>query len=637
MKYEVGTTIDGRYRLEAFLGSGASGTVFRALEIQLNRTVAIKILKLAQNGLSDHRQALRFEREAKALSELLHPGIVRVFKFGIDDSTPFLVMEYLEGETLRDLLERRVQLPCHEAIVIAKQIAAALEYAHSAGIVHRDLKPENIFVDTNQESFAAKILDFGLCKRTEKEADLTLTGTGHLLGTALYMSPEQCLGKPASPCSDIYSFACVLFEMITGQAPFNGTSPEILLKHLSEPMPKLLEMAPGCGMPIELQYFLLKCTEKSQDQRFQSFSELQSALSEIEALNCRKTFDRSCIGRKQISLPALAKLLPRIPKRVALLTAFFICTSLIAASSYLFFTQQGNALLVKETQRNLSTDDAIAALTQLVKQQIKLGKVKEAEKTMFESCDSFQFRKWPSLSREILIENYIDLCKSEKMYTQEFELKLRLLGELLEDVQRSVHKKELPDKHAAENLDSLCRELLDAKLSTDNWIQLSRVVDTKWSIGGYESKSEQTWWWLLKATVQRRKIKEESIESRTLGRIYGMIVSLAIQRDDPELVERTSKESFAYLRNFDEYVRSSDIHVSLGNYYLRKHRIEDARKELIAAKRDAAGHDLSAGETEQLTDLETGCRLGHSYQSPTRDGKKEMNPVYRAVLNQRSP
>ena len=207
----------GAYAIEAPLGAGGMGEVYRARDTRLDRAVAVKVL--SPHVAADLQLRDRFEREARAIAALHHPHICTLYDVGDEGDITFLVMEYLEGETLESRLARG-PLPANDATRLAIQIAAALDCAHDAGIVHRDLKPANIMLTLE----GAKLLDFGLAKLTDVDVDLTRTAEGVIVGTAVYMSPEQAEGKPLDRRSDAFSFGAVLYEMLTGRRAFGGAT-----------------------------------------------------------------------------------------------------------------------------------------------------------------------------------------------------------------------------------------------------------------------------------------------------------------------------------------------------------------------------------------------------------------------------
>jgi len=223
----------GRYRLERELGEGGMATVYLARDVRHDRNVAIKVLK---PELAASVGAGRFLREIRTTANLRHPHIVPLFDSGEADGFLFYVMPLIEGETLRDLLDREGPLPIDRAVSIAAEVAGALSYAHERDVVHRDIKPGNIMI----ESGHVVVTDFGIAGAMQSASDARLTQTGTSLGTPLYMSPEQALGDPAKAASDQYSLACVLFEMIAGRPPFEGpTAMSVVAKHTVEPAPSL--------------------------------------------------------------------------------------------------------------------------------------------------------------------------------------------------------------------------------------------------------------------------------------------------------------------------------------------------------------------------------------------------------------
>ena len=210
----VGMELSGRYRLDAQIGAGGMSTVYRAFDQTLERRVAIKLMH--REIASDSDQLERFRREARAVAQLSHPHIVGVIDAGEDEGRPYIVLEYVEGETLKERIRRMGRLPMDEAIAYAIEIARALGCAHSHHIVHRDVKPQNVLIDAEG---SAKVTDFGIARTLDQEG---LTADGRVLGTTDYVSPEQALGHDVNGQSDIYSLGVVLFEMLTGDVPFHG-------------------------------------------------------------------------------------------------------------------------------------------------------------------------------------------------------------------------------------------------------------------------------------------------------------------------------------------------------------------------------------------------------------------------------
>ncbi len=229
----IGTLLNGRFRLEERVGSGGMSTVYRAFDETLERWVAIKLLTRDIGG--DDDQIERFRREARAVARLNHPHVVTVIDAGEDGGTPYIVFEYVAGETLKDRIRRMgQQLPITEALAYAIEIARALEAAHGELLVHRDVKPQNVLLDNEGR---AKVTDFGIARSLEVDGE-GLTLAGRVLGTTDYVSPEQAMGENVTQQSDIYSLGIVLYEMLTGEVPFKADAPvAVAMKHVREPMP----------------------------------------------------------------------------------------------------------------------------------------------------------------------------------------------------------------------------------------------------------------------------------------------------------------------------------------------------------------------------------------------------------------
>lgn len=274
----------GPYEILSPLGSGGMGEVHRARDRRLDRIVAIKVLKAS----TLHRPLVRarFDREARAVAQLDHPHICALYDIGHDEGVDFLVMQYLDGETLSSRLQRG-QLPLPEALRYASQITHAIAVAHRRGVTHRDLKPSNIMLVAG--SGAAILLDFGLAKLTGQDpasdtpAETTtadLSGDGALLGTVRYMAPEVLDRRPADARSDLYSLGAVVYEMVTGRRPFDGdTEARVIAAIMTEEAPRVKELRPEA--PVELESLIHTCLAKEPDQRWQDAHDVARQLDSI--------------------------------------------------------------------------------------------------------------------------------------------------------------------------------------------------------------------------------------------------------------------------------------------------------------------------------------------------------------------
>ncbi len=270
--FEPDQVVSGRYRVLRKLGGGGMADVYLCEDLTLGRRVALKVL--LQRFLSDPTFVERFRREAKAAGGLNHPNLVSIYDWGEVDGTYYIVMEYLEGETLKDLIRRQGRLSGNDAVHIALQLLAAIEFAHRAGIVHRDIKPQNVMLDRDGN---VKVMDFGIARA----GDSGMTEAGSILGTAQYLAPEQARGLPVDERSDLYSVGIVLYEMLTGTVPFKGDSAvTVALKHVNEMAPEPAQLVPG--MPHSLNQIVMKSIAKDPDLRYQSAGQftrdLRSAL-----------------------------------------------------------------------------------------------------------------------------------------------------------------------------------------------------------------------------------------------------------------------------------------------------------------------------------------------------------------------
>lgn len=317
--YSVGDLIGDRYEIIAHIGSGGMGEVYRVLDRATRSVYALKIIAAAL--ANDKTAARRLEHEARAARTLTHGNIVSVYDVGTAASgAPYLIMDCIDGESLENTLKVAGLLNPMRALLLFIQIAEALEHAHLKGIVHRDLKPSNILLTkTNGGEDLVKIVDFGIAKLADKPGveKTKLTQTGELIGTPLYMSPEQCRGDELDARSDIYSFGCIMYEALSGHPPFTGENPvRVILKHLSDepaPLPSASNLKP------DLKEVIARCLEKDPAERYQSAHELRMELQHV--------LDGKPIAKRKRKTPATNK------RRLALASA--VCGLLLASGAVL--------------------------------------------------------------------------------------------------------------------------------------------------------------------------------------------------------------------------------------------------------------------------------------------------------------
>ena len=271
----LGQILAGKYRIEARLSAGGMGTVYRGTHVLMDKTVAVKVLNPAL--AADQKIVARFSREARAASKISHPHALSVTDFGeAENGVVFLVMEYLDGQTLKQIIRREGPMPLPRAVEILRQVGGALDEAHSEGVVHRDLKSDNIMLLSSSGTDYAKVLDFGIAKIKEPEGtyDPGLTAPDLVIGTPQYMSPEQCSQSPDIDArSDIYSLGVILYEMLVGHVPFTGGSPTaIMLKHLQHQAPSVLNERGD--VPEAIGRVVARALEKRPEDRYQTVGEL---------------------------------------------------------------------------------------------------------------------------------------------------------------------------------------------------------------------------------------------------------------------------------------------------------------------------------------------------------------------------
>ena len=278
--------IGDRYKIEALIGVGGMGAVYRGRHETMGKTLAIKVLH--EDAVANKKAVLRFDQEARAASTLAHPHLVSVYDYGVtDDGAPYLVMDYLDGISLGTIIRDEGRLEPTRALTIFIQIAEAIGHAHKKGVIHRDLKPSNVIITkTDREEDFVKIVDFGIAKlmtATGGAEENSLTQTGEIFGSPLYMSPEQCTGQKLDQRSDIYSLGCLMYETLSGRPPLQGANPvQTIMMHVQDDAPPLTGTLPtNVELPPGLASVVMRCLLKSADERYQSADALISDLEKV--------------------------------------------------------------------------------------------------------------------------------------------------------------------------------------------------------------------------------------------------------------------------------------------------------------------------------------------------------------------
>lgn len=292
-----GSIIAGRYRVVRLIARGSMSRVYEAQQTSVRRPVALKLM--SQRFTHDDQAVGRFKREAAVLAQIDHPNVVSVYDIGATEAGEhFLVMEYVDGQPMSDLIAEHGRLGPARSVGLLLQIARALARVHGAGVIHRDLKPKNVLVTTGRGGIeVAKVVDFGLAKVTDEQpGDAALTRAGTILGTPEYMSPEQVRGTKVDHRADLYSFGCVAYEMLTGRPPFIGEEMSILYRQMNEEPLPMREICPEADIPPSFQEFVDRALAKDPEERFETASEVYASLLDAS--------DRAGVNRSELRLDA---------------------------------------------------------------------------------------------------------------------------------------------------------------------------------------------------------------------------------------------------------------------------------------------------------------------------------------------
>lgn len=307
----VGHVLDGKYEITRVVGHGGMSVVYEAKHLLMNKVIALKLMH--SHLIHSEKAVCRFQKEAHAVAKLDHSGVIKIYDFGVaSNGSPFIAMEFLHGRPLSESIKVNGRLQEEKAISVFKNIAEALDHAHGHGVVHRDLKPSNIVLSDSPNSSAPPkptVVDFGIAKMTGEDGEdhMSMTATGEVFGSPLYMSPEQCAGREMDQRSDIYSFGCLMYEAVTGRTPFEEKSAIALFHHHQKnEAPRFSMLADRPNVTEELEGIILKCLEKHPLDRYQSMAELAKTLQTLGEKESVPELTRSKRKRNAIMLTVAA-------------------------------------------------------------------------------------------------------------------------------------------------------------------------------------------------------------------------------------------------------------------------------------------------------------------------------------------
>lgn len=596
---QPGDLIDDRFCILSSLGAGGTASVFLADDSSLSRRVAVKVLH-AQ--LSDRTDLFRrFQREAMALTSLEHPGILRVYRFGLmsDSSTPYLVTEFIEGKSLGRFLEERGPLSCAEATHLIIAIADALAQAHAGGVIHRDLKPENLLLkETVTGAPQPVVIDFGLCRSEQPltAGEVTLTQEGLTLGTPSYMSPEQCTGQKADIRTDIYSLGCVFFEMLTGRKVFPGEiTGLVLLAHLNQQPPTLKELDAQAKMPEVAQQILNRCLAKDREERYQSMTDLLDDLKTLAGMNSTSKMRRERVSASSASLTPVSAGVGYAARKPAA-SAFTILTggtALLAAlgAGLLVFTDGGNKLVLQEIEARYAPAQAAPLVEQGLSTLKTVRGSGAAARVALEATNNEPLSQWHPSQRIALDRAVIRLFDGDK--AAQLPLKISMLQHALEYLSAAQSTEVKPGSEldsSSQAVTDLVDEFLhDSTLSPETWVKLHAIAV---SYRGDRSPGSLGWTALIRLYGESSlKVIGERIDIFQASEVCRALIGACsshrggghqLFRNDAEW-EETLNRVLALAYRLKHLKRAGWAEVEMAQYCLYKNQLTEAQQHINKA------------------------------------------------------
>jgi serine/threonine protein kinase/Tfp pilus assembly protein PilF len=627
----IGKTLAGRYKIELLLGSGGWGNVYLAEHMTLTKKVAIKILH--QHLAKDEDRQKRLEQEAQVLSKLDNQYIIKTIDYGLTPA-PFIVMEYFDGKSLDMVLENEIVEEL-DAIEICEQISLGLQAAHAAGLVHRDLKPSNVLISKQSGAYRTKLLDFGIAKIVQSDPGSNkLTATGEILGSPPYMSPEQWTARPTDQRSDIYSLGCLMYELLSGKAIFEGANNfEYLNLHLTETPKSIAQVAPERKVSEALENIVKNCLQKAPEDRYQSMPEILHDLSLAkEGKRIQSRTKAKAAGNKNITVAPITK--------VAVMVSAVLCLLSLAATAFIFkeqiakticenLNQQGDNLLkahrrkdaITYFQQSLTVGQLlrkhdrrrVLALSRLANIFSKEGSFSEAQKYKNEykneigdieppewkaianrtqtDMKRLQFIEAKSLGQQLRTIAQRSAGKDSMLYARSLDL----LGEVYRENGKALNAINFQEKAAniAEALDS-------ESLTTSSMLNNLGVT---YGAAGNLRQAEEAMNKAISITVANPPLSMElATQYSNLGSVY--------------INEKNYVKALDVLRNAEEVMKqlgsppSVALKSRIGMVLMRLRRYDESIKELLEA---AALRKLNGSDKETKANHEY-YNLGYCYE-----------------------
>ncbi len=417
-KAKIGCVIDKRYKIIDFIGAGGMSCVYKACHEITQKIVALKLMH--KHIVNNPQSIRRFQQEATAASRLNHQNIINIFDVGQDeDATLFMVMDFIEGESLSDLIKTLGKIPVESAINIFKQIASALDHAHNQGVVHRDIKPSNImvFTDPKSQETTVKLVDFGIAKLlpNDDSSQIKLTQTGEVFGSPLYMSPEQCTGQDLDQRSDIYSFGCIMYEALTGNPPLLGNNMlETMYKQINENPASLSGINASPQVIEKLDGIIFKAMAKDVEKRYSSCHQIYNELTEIENISLAK-FDY--IIKAKLWINNLLRFLFNYTKRYPFRSIFVLTIVFVVFIASIVYSYYGDCFVkIPENKLEINLKSVLSSKTVSKDEMFRNKDILDARSGMAEKFigdDSIEFFESSKDQADLLFKyNQFDQAKN---------------------------------------------------------------------------------------------------------------------------------------------------------------------------------------------------------------------------------